>query len=177
MFWEKSVLKILSKFTGEHPCRRVISIKLLCNFIEITLYHGCSSVICCIFSEHLFLRTHLECCFYILQLHWNKVLQHKCFLMNFGKYLRQLFYRTPPGNCFCPTEKYFTNKIVKNPLRKEKKWKQLVRKTTTRAKLNHYLHQVFISYSTISLIFSQLPMILKTWVLRNNAIPLRIYLL
>ena len=31
-------------------------------------------------------------------------------------------------------EKYFTNKIVKNPLRKEKKWKQLVRKTTTHAK-------------------------------------------
>ena len=29
--------QICSKFTGEHPCRSVISIKLLCNFIEITL--------------------------------------------------------------------------------------------------------------------------------------------
>ena len=30
--------------------------------------------------------------------------------------------------------------MVKNPLRKEKKWKQLTRKTTTHAeqKLNHY---------------------------------------
>ena len=61
-------------------------------------------------------------------------------------------------------EKYFTNKIVKNPLRKEKKWKQLVRKTTTHAKqkLNHYLHQLFISfyYLKISLfLFSLLPMI------------------
>ena len=40
----KSVLKIRSKFTGEHPCQSVISIKLLCNFIEITLLHGCSPV-------------------------------------------------------------------------------------------------------------------------------------
>ena len=44
MFLAKDVLKILSKFTGKHPCRSVISIKLLCNFIEITLRHGCSPV-------------------------------------------------------------------------------------------------------------------------------------
>ena len=25
---------------GEHPCRSMISIKLICNFIEITLSHG-----------------------------------------------------------------------------------------------------------------------------------------
>ena len=31
------------KFT-EHPCQSVISIKWLCNFIEIILRHGCSSV-------------------------------------------------------------------------------------------------------------------------------------
>ena len=28
-----------SKFTEEHPCRSVIPIKLLCNFIEIALRH------------------------------------------------------------------------------------------------------------------------------------------
>ena len=44
VFLRKSVLKIYSRFTGEHPCRSVISIKLLCNFIEITLRHGCSPV-------------------------------------------------------------------------------------------------------------------------------------
>ena len=44
MFLEKGVLKTCSKFTGEHPCRSVISIKLLCNFIEIALQHGCSPV-------------------------------------------------------------------------------------------------------------------------------------
>ena len=44
VFLEKAVLKICSKFTGEHPCRSVISIKLLCNFIKITLQHGSSPV-------------------------------------------------------------------------------------------------------------------------------------
>ena len=39
MFLREGVLKICSKFTGEHPCRSVISIKLLCNIIEITLQH------------------------------------------------------------------------------------------------------------------------------------------
>ena len=33
-----------SYFTGELAYRRVISIKLLCKFIEITLLHGCSPV-------------------------------------------------------------------------------------------------------------------------------------
>ena len=40
MFLQKGVLKICSKFTREHPCRSVISIKLH----EITLRHGCSPV-------------------------------------------------------------------------------------------------------------------------------------
>ena len=30
--------------TDEHPCRSVIFIMLLCNFIEITRRHGCSPV-------------------------------------------------------------------------------------------------------------------------------------
>ena len=40
-FLVKGVLKICSKFTGEYPCRSVISIKLL---IEITIRHGFSTV-------------------------------------------------------------------------------------------------------------------------------------
>ena len=44
MFLGKSVLKICSKYTREHPFQSVISIKMLCNFIEITLSHGCSPV-------------------------------------------------------------------------------------------------------------------------------------
>ena len=44
MFLGKGVLKIRSNFTGEHPCRSGISVKLLCIFIEIALRHGCSPV-------------------------------------------------------------------------------------------------------------------------------------
>ena len=42
VFLGKGVLKICSKFTGEHQWRSVISIKLESNFIEIALRHGCS---------------------------------------------------------------------------------------------------------------------------------------
>ena len=44
MFLRKGVLKICSKLTGKHPCQSVIAIKLFCNFIEVTLRHGCSLV-------------------------------------------------------------------------------------------------------------------------------------
>ena len=44
VFSGKGAPKIRNKFTGEHPCESVISIKLLCNFIEIILGHGCPSV-------------------------------------------------------------------------------------------------------------------------------------
>ena len=44
VFLGKGVLKICNNFTREHPCRSVISIKLLCSFIEIALHHMCSAV-------------------------------------------------------------------------------------------------------------------------------------
>ena len=44
VFLGKCVLEICSKFTEEHSCRSVIAVKLLCNFIEIALWHGCSPV-------------------------------------------------------------------------------------------------------------------------------------
>ena len=44
VFLGNGTLKICSKFTGKHPCRSVISINLLCNFIEIALRHECSPV-------------------------------------------------------------------------------------------------------------------------------------
>ena len=57
-------LKICSKFAGEHPCRSVISIKLQSNFIESHFDMGVHLQICCIFSEHLFLRATLSGCFW-----------------------------------------------------------------------------------------------------------------
>ena len=44
VFLGKGVLKICSKFTGEHSCRSAVSIKLLYRFIEIGLRQGCSPV-------------------------------------------------------------------------------------------------------------------------------------
>ena len=40
----KGVLKTCSKFTEEHTCRSVISVKLQSNFVVITLRHGFSLV-------------------------------------------------------------------------------------------------------------------------------------
>ena len=63
MFLGKGVLKICSIFTGEHPCRSFILMKLLCNFLEIKLRHLCSPVnLLHIFSTS-FLRTPMEGCF------------------------------------------------------------------------------------------------------------------
>ena len=64
VFLRKGVLKICNKYTGEHPCRSVIWIKLLCNFIEIPLSMGVFLWIYCVFSEHLFLGTLLGGCFW-----------------------------------------------------------------------------------------------------------------
>ena len=44
VFLGKGIMKICRKFTGEHPSRSAISIKLTCNFIEVALQHECSPV-------------------------------------------------------------------------------------------------------------------------------------
>ena len=62
----KGVLKICSKFTGEHSCRSAISIKLPSNSNEITLRHGCSPVnLLHIFSTP-FSKTTMEGCSWLL---------------------------------------------------------------------------------------------------------------
>ena len=46
----KGIQRMCCKFTGEHRCRSVISIKLFYKFVKITLQHGCSPV----FLLHIF---------------------------------------------------------------------------------------------------------------------------
>ena len=65
MFVKTAFLQICSKFTGKHPCGTVISIKLVCNFTELTLLHGCFLYICCIYAEHIFWRTLMGDCSWI----------------------------------------------------------------------------------------------------------------
>ena len=57
MLLRKGVLKICCKFAGEHPCQSAISMKLICNFIKITLRHGCSSVNLLLIFRPLFLKS------------------------------------------------------------------------------------------------------------------------
>ena len=74
--------------------------------------------------------------------------------MNSKRYLRHLFHRTPPSDSFCSTEKYFTNTIVKSPLKKEKK------KMETAGEKNNDTRRKNLNTSKISLfLFSLLPMI------------------
>ena len=47
-----------SKCTGEHPCRSVISIKLLSNFINVTFWHGCSVNLLHIFRTPFYKNTY-----------------------------------------------------------------------------------------------------------------------
>ena len=58
VFLVKRVLEICSKFTGEHPCRSVISIKLQSNLFEITLRHGFSCKVAACF-QNTFFQEHL----------------------------------------------------------------------------------------------------------------------
>ena len=81
--------------------------------------------------------------FSILKFYWKKIPQYRCFLKTFVRYLRHF-----QATASVPTERYFTNKIVKGPWKIN--WKQLVRKTKTCVEKKH---EVFISlyYSKISL--------------------------
>ena len=89
VFLGKGVLKICSKFTGEHPCQSAISIKLICNFMEITLRHGCSPV--------FFLRTplggrfcwrHYDCLVFLFRHNFH-----------FDQFLQVIFKRNPSKSC------------------------------------------------------------------------------
>ena len=79
VFLGKGVLNICNKFTGEHPRESAISIKLLATLLKPHFGQGVLMWICCIFSEHLFLRKWLLLnmftfalygCFWICLLLW-----------------------------------------------------------------------------------------------------------
>ena len=78
MLLGKRVLRIFSKFKAEQPCRSSISVKLFCNFIEITFRRGCSPVN----LEHIFRSPFLKNTFgWLLLNYWftefiNKILKN-----------------------------------------------------------------------------------------------------
>ena len=77
VFFEKGVLKICSKFTGEHPCRSSICFATL---LKLQFGMGVFLQIGCIFSEHLYLRTPLQGYFCVLNIFTiNKFHKVYCF--------------------------------------------------------------------------------------------------
>ena len=64
----KRCSKNRSKFIRKLPCRTAISIKLLVNLLKSHFGMGVLPQICCMFSNHLFLRTRLEAVFEGMQL-------------------------------------------------------------------------------------------------------------
>ena len=78
MLLGKRVLRIFSKFIGEQQCRSSISVKLFCNFIEITFRRGRSPVN----LQHIFRTPFLKNTFgWLLLNYWftefiNKILKN-----------------------------------------------------------------------------------------------------
>ena len=103
VFLGKVVLKICSKFSGEHPCRSAISKQLYWN-------HTLEWVFSSIFSEHLFLRN-LWTAASVPRNNWFQTL-------SYSYSLEQL--RTATPNFFFP--EYVTNRRwIQNPV-KYLKW-------------------------------------------------------
>ena len=165
VFCEKGVLKICSKYTGEHPCRNVISIKLLCTLpwvFSVNLLH---------FFRIPFPQNTCRGLFLYPATSMKERTPTQVFSDEFCEVIKAPFLKNTSRQLFLFYAKIFSQQNSKEPSEKIKNGNSLLEKQR-RAKRYLYLHQVFIFYSKISLIFSQLPM--KTRVLRNNAIPLRI---
>ena len=85
-------------------------------------------------------------------------------------------YWKPPGDCFCSTKKYFTNKKVQNSLRKEKMETACKKNKDTQ---NKNLITIYIksSYRFIIKKFLYFSFLCFLWYIEsatwNNAIPLR----
>ena len=101
VFLRKGVLKIFSKFTGEHPCQIAISIKFLCNFIEIALRRGCAPVNLLNISRTPFPKTPLDGCF------WNIV---AVAISLFGSSRPEVFYKNSVLLKFAPEACNFIQK-------------------------------------------------------------------
>ena len=83
LFLGKVALKTCNKFTGEHLCRSVNSIKLLCNLLHSLFGMAVLLLICCIYSEHLFLRTPLDGCFWTFCKNSERLLEVNYFSQKF----------------------------------------------------------------------------------------------
>ena len=74
VFLEKGVLEICGKFTGEHPCWSVISIKLLCNLAASACSLACESFLWLMGGLYLVGQSDLFWiqCTSLFHNHWNE---------------------------------------------------------------------------------------------------------
>ena len=94
VFLGKDVLKICSKFTSEHPCRSVISIKLRSKFIEITLRDRCWSVnLLHIFRKSFYKNT------------------YRGLLLNFDKLVKRLWWCSD-AHLYCRCSSFFSSTLT-----------------------------------------------------------------
>ena len=105
---------------------------------------------------------------YILQLYWRKRLRYICFLINFERYLKAPFYRTLPGDCFCSTEKHFTNKIGKSPLKKEKQLETPGKKNNNTRRKKYFLHKVLIPLTIQPIWYSSF--LCSSWYIESTSV-------
>ena len=80
---------------GKHP-RRSLYFYKNCEFKLATLIKE-------VVVHHSYFYGNFQCLKYLMKKPatlFKKRLRHSCFLMNFVKYLKHFFYRTPPGDCF-----------------------------------------------------------------------------
>ena len=125
---EKGVLKICSKCRGKHPCRSVVSKKLLGNFIEITRCHGCSLVN----VMHVFRTLAPQNTSGGLLLYPTTSLKEttptQMFSDEFYQVLQTRFLQNPSRQLFLFYGKIFYQYNSKEPSQKRKTLQQLVRK-------------------------------------------------
>ena len=112
--------------------------------------------------------------FSILQLHWNKGLPHRCFLVNFPRYLRQRFYRTPPSD-----RKVFYQQNRKELFEKRIKMETACMKNSDTRWTNVITIYIMSSYpftiqKCLYVSFLYCPWYIENTSFRNKGVPLRI---
>ena len=79
----------MHQVTGEHPCRKVISVK----FLEVEFWHASSPVNLLHISERLFIRTLMESCFWSLNSITSNILSKALYHIS-ARTFEQNLYRT-----------------------------------------------------------------------------------
>ena len=144
MFSGKCVLKICSKFTGEHPYRSTISLKLLCNFIEIVLWHECSPISWLHIFWTAFYKTYTFKSWLYSSVSWNPTARYTWNVLLVVVVITG-FVMLFLLNCFVFVE-------ARTYLRRTEKISQSIKKPRSNPALNETINKIILKWSNIGLI-------------------------